>query len=571
MRRGTLLLLLTSLPCTGCGHNAPPTGPAPNDDQSASASLGAPWFEDIARVAGLDFVHVNGHQDVYLMPEIMVGGAAWLDLEGDGDLDVYLVQSGSLTQDISANPPNRLYRNNGDGSFTDVTDASGTGDRHYGMGTATGDYDNDGDVDLYVTNYGANVLYRNEGDGSFTDVTAASGTGSDKWSASAAFLDYDADGDLDLYVTNYVYWSPEVEIDCHLAIGHRDYCTPNAYCTPAHENLYRNNGDGSFTDVSTASGVREDKGNGLGVVCGDFNADGLVDIFVANDGMMNIYWVNQGDGTFRNRALFAGCAVGADGMAKAGMGVSVVDLDDDGDLDLLVVNLDSETDSFFRNFGEYFVEEAALSGLSSVSRGYTRFGVGFIDFDNDGSLDLYEANGRVEARDGPMTPGGDPYAEPNILVRGTAAGKFEAVLPQGGTSSELIHTSRAAAFADFDDDGGMDILVANLRGRPYLLRNVVQHRGRWIGLSVLEAHGSPAIGATVNFEAAGRNIVRNVRTGYSYLAANDPRIHVGLGEADGGATNLTVRWSDGAVERFEGEFALNQYHTIRRGSGTVAN
>jgi len=556
----------------GCFGNGNGGGPP---DPSAGAPDAAPggdvWFEEVAAASGLDFRHVNGHRDEHLIPEIVVGGAAWFDLDGDGDLDVYLVQSGRVRQDPVLNPPNQLFRNNGDGTFTDITESSGAGDRRYGMGVATGDYDGDGDVDLYITNFGPNVMLRNNGDGTLTDVTTATGAGDEKWGAGAAFVDYDADGDLDLYITNYIYWSTDVERECVNFLGQPDYCMPQAYEAPAHDTLYRNNGDGTFTDVSVEAGIRADAGNGLGVVCGDFNGDGLVDIYVANDGSKNILWVNRGDGTFRNEALLAGCAVDQDGREKAGMGVDAMDVDDDGDLDLLVVNLDNESDSFYRNQGDYFMEEAAAAGLASISRSFTRFGVAFIDFNNDGLLDLYEANGRVSMQEGPFASGGggDAYAEPNLLIRGMPGGRFEEVLPRGGVAAPLIHTSRAAAFADFDDDGAVDILVNNIEGRPYLLHNVARPRGRWIGFAVIGAAGSPAIGATLTFYVGSRRVRRDVRTGYSYLAANDPRIHVGLGDAPAAAaaTNVVVRWSDGRSERFDGAFPADAYHRLQRGRG----
>lgn len=562
------LVLTVGMLLPGCSNGAgSSSSDSPGATNGSTTSSGEPWFAEQAASAGLDFRHVNGHVEEYLMPEIVGGGGAWLDIEGDGDLDVYLVQSGSLVGDKATNPSNQLYRNDGDGTFVDITESSGAGDRGYGMGVATGDYDNDGDVDLYVTNYGPNAMFRNNGDGTFTDVTAESATGDAKWGCGAAFVDIDTDGDLDLYIANYIYWKPEVERECLNAFGRRDYCMPQAYEAPAMDTLYRNNGEGTFTDISEEAGIQEDSGNGLGVVCGDYNQDGHQDIYVANDGNKNILWINQGDGTFKNLALLAGCAVDQDGREKAGMGVTTLDIDDDGDLDLLVVNLDNESDSLYRNQGNYFVEEAATMGLSPVSRMYTRFGVGFIDFNNDGRLDIYETNGKVTTQEGPFLPNGDPYAEPNVLIRGGSNGRFEEVSPRGGTAEDLIHISRAAVFGDFDDDGGMDILVANLDEKPYLLRNIVRQRGHWIGFRILEQYGSDAIGATVSFTVADRTIVRDIRTGYSYLAANDPRIHVGLGEIGDRAVNLTVRWGDGARERFEGEFPVDQYHTVRRGGG----
>ena len=291
------------------------------------------WFEEVAADAGLDFIHVRALETQFWFPEIMGGGAAWLDYDDDGDLDLYLVQGGQLERGGPAVPGNRLYRNRGDGTFDDVTEQAGVGDRGYGMGCACGDYDNDGDVDLYVTNVGPNVLYRNNGDGTFTDVTAQAGVGDPGWGTSCAFVDYDADGYLDLYVVNYLVWSADRELECLSGNGQRDYCMPNSYDTPAPDTLYRNNGRGGFEDVSVSAGIRAALGNGLGVTYGDFNRDGHLDIYVANDGMLNQLWVNTGDGRFTDQALIAGCALNMHGISEAGMGVSVVDVENDGDLD----------------------------------------------------------------------------------------------------------------------------------------------------------------------------------------------------------------------------------------------
>jgi hypothetical protein len=284
------------------------------------------------------------------MPEIMCGGAALFDMDSDGDLDLYLIQAGySLDQpasDMRSVPTNRLFRNRGDGHFEDVTDGSGADVRGYGMGVTSGDYDNDGDVDLYVTNLGRNILLQNDGSGRFNDVTGGAGVGDQNWGTSAAFVDVDHDGDLDLYVCNYLDWTPEREMWCSMP-GGQDYCSPKNYQAAMPDVLYRNNGDGTFTDVSKTAGMHTAFGNGLGVVCGDYDNDGRVDIFVANDGMPNQLWINRGDGTFQDMALERGCAVDMQGIRKAGMGVAAADFDDDADLDVLVCNMNAETDSLF--------------------------------------------------------------------------------------------------------------------------------------------------------------------------------------------------------------------------------
>ena len=538
----------------GCAAADPQ--PAPD-----GAERGAAWFEEVAIRSGIEFHHRSGHDGRYLFPEIIGGGAALFDMDGDGDLDAYLVQSGDLR---GAGPASsRLFRNDGQGRFTDITAGSGVAVGPYGMGVAAADYDNDGDIDLYVTHVGPNVLLRNEGGGRFVDVAAAAGVADAGWGTSAAFLDYDADGDLDLFVVNYVNWSPSIEQDCYNPSGLLDYCLPTNYHAPAVDRLFRNEGDGTFRDVTAEAGFQTSFGNGLGVVADDFDGDSRIDIFVANDTMMNQLWINRGDGTFADESLLRGCALDEHGMAKAGMGVEASDLDDDGDIDLLVVNLQGQTDSYFRNDGGFFSDQTGAIGLGSASRSFTRFGVGFADFDNDGRLDLYQANGRVVQS--PEPAAADPYAEPNLLFRGTHAGRMELVEPRGGTIEPLAYTSRAAAFGDVDGDGGIDVLIVNRDGPAQLLRNVVPNRGNWVALRVVERSGRDALGARVSFDLNGRRITRTVRSAYSYAAASDPRVHVGLGEA---ATlgEVDVTWVDGSRETFAG-VAAGATVELRRGSG----
>jgi len=573
-----------------CGREA-------TKEENRAAAPDPPWFEEISRRAGIDFVHRSGHGDRFFLPEIMGGGAALFDMDGDGDLDLYLVQSGSLLDRAASGGGNRLFRNRGDGRFDDVTAESGAGVRAYGMGVAAGDFDNDGAVDLYVTNFGPNVLLKNDGHGRFTDVTSQAfmsaggswlanrssrenrtgppsplrGYGgqpspaipSEGWSTSAAFLDYDGDGWLDLFVARYLDWRPSAEIECFSLTGVPDYCSPRTYDLPTSSTLYHNNGDGTFTDVSERAGLRQAVGNGLGVVAGDFNGDGRVDLFVANDGTPNHLWLNQGDGRFREAGLLAGCAVDEDGRPKAGMGVHAADTDDDGRLDLLVVNLDGESDSFYRNRGPFFSDDTAAAGLRTASRPFTRFGMALLDFDNDGYLDLYEANGRVGRQSEMFSD--DPYAEPNLLFRGAAGPRFDEAKPRGGTRTLLVGTSRGAAFGDIDNDGGIDIVVVNRDGRPYLLHNVVNARGHWLLFRVVDAHGRDAFGAELSMSVGSRTIRRDVRAAYSYLASNDPRVHVGLGK-ETRVRGVMVRWPDGAHERF-GDFAAGAIIVLRRGGG----
>jgi hypothetical protein len=555
---GCVILLAASSACTKTPE-APPDGP---EATQATVSTGAtPWFEDVRAEAGVDFLHDSGtaNADRILFPQIMAGGAALFDLENDGDLDLYFVQAGTL--DGPATLGNMLYRNDGTGRFDNITDGSGAGDTGYGMGVAAGDVDNDGLTDLYVTNVGRNALLQNRGDGTFEDITAPAGVGDPAWSTGAAFLDYDGDGDLDLYVCNYVDWARERELDCFTPAGRPDYCSPNSYEAPRADTLYRNDGDGTFTDVSADAGMFTRRGNGLGVVCGDFDHDQRIDIFVANDQMENHLWRNNGDGTFTDIAIDMGCAVDVHGEPKAGMGTVTEDVDDDDDLDLLVVNLRAQADSFFRNEGTYFIDDTSMVGLGSASRSFTRFGVGWLDFNNDGRLDLYQANGRVVIVSERTPRSEDPYAEPNMLLNGTADLKFRPITPDGGTTAGLIHTSRAAAFGDIDNDGGIDIVVVNKDAQPYILRNIVSDRGNWARFTVLDEHNRPALGAELRLDIGSRTLRRDVKSAYSYCAANDPRIHIGMGD-EVAIRAVRIRWPDGRESTF-GPFEANQDVTLR--------
>ena len=550
-----------ALALAACGQ-APAPAPV-GGATGATAAASTPWFENVALASGLVFTHRSGHAGAtYRLPEIMGGGAALFDMDGDGDLDALLVQSGVL-DGADAGPRHRLFRNDGRGHFDDATTGSGVDVPGYGMGVAAGDYDADGDVDLYVTNLGANVLLQNDGRGRFTDVTAKARVAGSGWSTSATFFDADEDGDLDLFVTRYLAWAPDREHQCFSLTGVVDFCAPKNYDAPSSDLFFRNAGNGTFTDESVTAGLGTARGNGLGVLADDVNGDGLVDVFVANDGTPNHLWINQGEGRFQDLALPMGVAIDQDGTPKAGMGVHAADVDDDGDNDLLVMNLDTESDSYFRNDGSYFVDASSMVGLRVASRRFTRFGVALVDFDNDGRLDLYEANGRVGLQG--ETLASDPYAEPNLLFRGVPGPKFEEVQPRGGTGAPLIAASRAAAFGDIDNDGGVDILVANRDGSPYLLRNIVPSRGHWAQFVVRNRTGSDALGAVLTVRAGRRAWRRDVRTGYSYLAANDPRVHVGLGDA-AAVDHVDVRWPGGRTERF-GPFPADRIHTVVEGAG----
>ena len=556
MRRGCSWLALAA--AAGCSP-APPPIPGSAGAWPAEETGGKPWFEEVSEERGLVFRYESGHEGAYLFPEIIGGGAALVDLDSDGDLDAYCVQGGRVGGDPAGRPGNQLFANDGNGHFADRSAKSGAEDRGYGMGCAAGDADGDGRVDLYVTNLDTNALLRNAGRLRFLDDTSRSGTGDAGWSTSAAFLDHDADGDLDLFATNYVYWSEADEIACEVGADGPDYCSPKSYGLPAPDTLYQNLGDGRFEDISASAGIRTAFGNGLGVVCADLDRDGRVDVFVANDGLDNQLWRNLGDGTFRDEALVRGVAVDQDGAPKAGMGVALADLDEDGDHDVLVVNFGKESDSLYRNDGDYFSDRTPALGLAAASRAFTRFGCGFADFDNDGRLDLFEVAGRV-IRPESIGPG-DPYAERNVLLRGTDSG-FVEVRPWGGTIPTLVATSRAAAFGDVDGDGGVDVLVINRDAPSHLLRSVTRG-GHWIRLEVVETSGRAALGARVEIAAGARRQVREVHSAYSYCAANDPTLHLGLGAATRVDT-VHVRWVDGTSDSF-GPFEVDRTVRLHRG------
>lgn len=557
-----ILVLALSIAC-GPQESGGETANSGSSGDPGRVGTATPWFDELAESRGLTFQHRSGHKERNLFPEIVAGGVALFDMDGDGDLDAYMVQSGSLTEDGNPQGANQLFENDGSGRFTDVTAARGGGDRGYGMGVTAGDYDADGDVDLYVTNLGPDVLLQNQGDGSFKDVTGASGISNPSWGTSAAFVDYDLDGNLDLYVTNYVNWSIRNEQDCYNNAGMLDYCLPTNYNAPAMDRLFRNLGKGSFRDVTEQVGLNLAFGNGLGVVINDFDSNGWPDIFVANDTMMNQLWMNQDGKSFVDESLLRGCALDEHGQTKAGMGVSSEDLDNDGDTDLLVVNLEGQTDSYYRNDEGRFTDQTGRVGLGSASRFHTRFGIGFIDFNNDGRLDLYQANGRVIKN--PESTVADTFAEANALFTQGEDGRFQQVMPKGGVAETQLHTSRGAAFGDVDNDGGIDAVVVNRDGPAYLLLNRAPDRGQFVRFRVVDPSGRDELHARVTAEVGGQTLHRFARAAFSYCAANDPRVHFGLGE-NSKAVGVTVTWIDGSAERF-GDFEAGTTTELRRGGG----
>ncbi len=551
---------------------APAAVAAARSDALASAprtSSGVALVE-VSAALGVDFVHDNGAAGAYLMPEIMVGGVAIFDYDGDDDLDLYFVQAGETVPppgERATNAPDRLYRQESDGRFSDVTATAGVGDRGYGMGAAVGDIDNDGDLDLFVSNYGPDTLYRNDGDGTFSDVTAASGLGDGGWSASAVFCDLDLDGLLDLYVTRYLAFDPGRE--CAQQGGRRDYCGPTAF-SGVHDLLYRNTGGGRFVDRSAAAGITAVEDAGLGVVCEDLDDDGWPDLYVANDADPNNLWINQRDDTFVDEAVLYGAAFNRLGTAEAGMGVAAGDADGDADLDLFVTNLIEETNTYYRNLGPAGFEDAtALVGLGAGSMDLTGFGVALFDLENDGDLDAAVANGAVKRRPSPWNDSlagfWRDYAESNLLYTNSGDGTFVEEVAAAFTGSAAV--SRGLVAADLDSDGDLDLVTTTLDGPARVYRNDAGNTASWIAIAAIDpALGRDAVGAKVTIEAGGRHIVRHASAAGSYLAGTGARIHLGLGSVEQ-VDGFVVRWPGGGEESFAGGPA-RRLVTLRRAQGT---
>ncbi len=564
--RGILLSAAFVL-LSGCTH-----------DRTPSPEPATPLFREVASETGLNFQHFIGATGEFYMPEIMGAGVALLDYDNDGDLDIYVLQGttlnpgGKLTFPKPAGQPsgNRLFRNDliptGKLHFTDVTDTAGVGYSGYGMGVATGDYDNDGFVDLYITNFGHNVLFHNNGNGTFTDVTRAAGVDDPRWSTSATFLDYDRDGDLDLFVLNYLDFHTAGNKKCYGPTGELDYCSPRAY-SGVPSKLFRNDGGGRFTDVSVKAGITAAYGPGLGVVAADFNGDGWIDLYVANDGAPNILWLNRKDGTFENTALMAGAAYDDDGSPKAGMGVAAGDFDNNGSEDLIVLNLLREGCSVLRNNGKGEFQDVALRlKLGSATFPYTGFGVGWFDYDNDGRLDLFLANGAVtvleQLRGKPY-----PFQQPNLLLRNGGEDGFSDVSGLAGPALALKEVSRGAAFGDIDNDGDIDIVVSNNNGPLRLLLNDGGSRQAWLEVSLRGTRDNrQALGARLAVLREGKpTLWRRVHTDSSYLSASDPRVHFGLGSSTK-AVDLMVVWPGGQTEYWQ-KLSTGTQHTIQQGQG----
>ena len=581
----TLLpILVFSLLCCGCAAPEP-----------------AAFFVEVAAEVGLDFRHTSGASGDYFLIETMGAGAAFFDWDNDGWLDVYLVDGFDLSpwrehltpinlvagdsagtwvvEDFR--PPlrydgrvdtlvlawrqapglgqtqNRLYQN-ADGTFREVTAQTATGDLGYGMGCAVGDYDNDGRADLYVTNYGRNAFYRNQEDGTFAERAQAVGVADPHWSTSAAFFDCDNDGDLDLYVANYLDLTPGTNRLCGGAVasagatlrvpaGQRTYCSPRRY-NGAPDALFRNEGDGHFSEVARASGVFSPFGKGLGVAAADFDSDGFLDVYVANDGTRNFFYRNRGDGTFAEAGLAAGAAYNDAGQAEAGMGIAVGDGDGDGDADLLVTNFSRESNTLYRNEGGgRFVDATETAGLQGATLLPLGFGAFFADADNDADVDLFVANGhvldRIALQDSALS-----YAQPNQLFANDGHGAFADVSARSGPAFELAAVSRGAAYGDYDNDGDLDALVTNVNAAARLYRNDLRAAHHWLSLQLVGTRANrDAVGARVRVFCGGAVQTRQRIGGGTYLSASDGRLHFGLGDC-ALVERIEITWPDGSVQ-----------------------
>jgi hypothetical protein len=540
-------------------------------------------FSDASRQSGFDFHLFNGASGEIYFLEIMGSGGGLIDYDADGDLDLYAVQAtmlapGKGVEDAEVPPKHpvpltdRLYRNDLEIDpqgrrtlrFTDVTEEVGLTRSEYGFGVASGDYDNDGWPDLYVTNFGSNQLLRNNGDGTFSDVTEASGADDKGWSVSASFLDFDRDGWLDLYVTNYVDFGVEKRVHCLNPMGAADYCDPDVYPS-ADDHLFRNRGDGTFEDVSVQAGIRVEPRTGLGVASADFDLDGWPDLYVANDGMSNLLFMNNGDGTFRDDTLLAGCAVNSEGQREASMGVHAADVDNDGDEDIFLTHYAKETNTLYINDGTAMFDDITQSsGLATPSWNFTSFGTRLFDYDNDGLLDILTVSGAVTIFSNGSR---EDLAQTNQLFRNLDGRRFEDVTAQAGAAFHLEEVSRGAAFGDLDNDGDTDVVVFNNSEPSRLLVNQVGVGRQWLGLRLVGAKAPRDMyGAWVELrQPDGPKLWRRVHTDGSYASANDPRIHFGLGDRTAAAT-ARVTWPSGRVEDFM-DLPVGEYTKLVEGTG----
>jgi hypothetical protein len=542
--------------------------PLPSPFGSAAVQSPGVSFKDVTEAAGITFKHVSTPEKRYIV-ESMSGGVALIDYDNDGHLDIYFVNS--LTVDLlktKGKTASALYRNRGDGTFEDVTAKAGVGDIGWGMGAAVADYNNDGFQDIYVTCVGPNRLLKNNGDGTFADVTAKAGVGDPRWSAGASFLDYDADGHLDLFVSNYVAFDfnnlPEFGKDrtCQFK-GVAVQCGPRGLPGEG-DSLYRNNGDGTFTDVTKKAGVSDQNGYyGMGVISSDFDEDGLLDIFVANDSTPNFLYHNNGDGTFKEIGFISGTALNENGGSQGCMGVTVGDYDHDGRLDLFITNFDDDYNTLYRNDGRNsFTDASYAAKVAAVSFPYVGWGTKFFDYDNDGWVDLFVANGHVY-------PQIKNFHQRNFVHRNLRNGTFAEVGEQLGAPFGERHAGRGAAFGDVDTDGDVDVVVNNLDGSPQLLRNDGGNVNNSVLIKTVGVKSNrDGIGARVKVVSGDLVQKDEVRSGDSYISQSDLRLHFGL-ERRTKIDLIEIRWPSGAVDKIT-DAKPNSLITVREGKGIIA-
>ncbi len=543
------------------GSEEPLAAPAGADAVPAHVATAPPLFVEVQDQAGLDFVHASGATGKKYFPETMGGGGGFFDYDNDGDLDVYLVQSGPIGPEGGPPLPNRLFENRGDGTFEDVTEASGAGDTGYGMGCAFADVDGNGWTDVYVTNFGRNVLLLNEG-GTFRDATDVAGVGDDGWGAGCSFADYDADGDMDLYVVNYLSFTLATHRFCKEK-GHHVYCHPDAYAG-VPDVLFRNDGEGRFSDVTREAGVYvgdPDEAKGLGCAWFDFDQDGWLDLYVSNDSTRNFLFKNLRDGSFEEVGIPTGVAYNEWGQTEAGMGIAVGDLDEDGFDDLLVTHLDMETNTLYRNTGSgAFEDRTKATGVGAASVRWVGFGVGFFDYDNDGDLDVYVANGHIIDNIADIYPG-STHGQRDQLLENLGNGRLSDVSDEAGPWFEEQRVGRGMVFGDYDEDGDLDVLVVNWNAPVVLLRNEIGSEADWLGLRLETSSGDAAVGARAVLTVDGQTRQRTCLGAASYLSQGDPRVFFGL---DGvrSIESLVVHWPGG--ERTELDVESVPRRTVTR-------
>jgi enediyne biosynthesis protein E4 len=539
-------------------------------DLHGADTTSLPLFQPVAALqSGIHWTHSNGRSADYYLPETTGAGCAFLDFDNDGWMDIFLVNSGPCDFFTPATPlRNALYRNNRDGTFTDVTARAGVVNTGYGMGVTVGDYNRDGYPDLFVTSYDRCTLYRNNGDGTFTDVTVKAGIVTPGWASSAVWFDYDNDGRLDLFVCRFVEFNKAANQFCgNGGTGERHYCIPRIY-PPAHSWLFHNNGDGTFTDVSAATGISSGLGKAWGAVATDINNDGWMDLFVANDTVPNFLWMNR-QGKFKDEGVEAGVAYSADGRARSGMGVDAADLDQDGWQDLSVTNVDQEMYSVYHNNKDgTFDDLAPANGIGEATRAMSGWGLRFFDYDNDGEVDLFIANGhpddQIEAHSGRVT-----YREPLLLFH-NQGGKLKNVSASAGPVFQQPLAARGLALGDFDNDGAVDVLISTNNGPPLLLRNQAAKGNHWLGIKLVGKEANiDAIGVRVSWKTGTVTRTRFKPGGGSYLSSHDPRMVLGLG-GHTKVDQLEIRWPSPStrVERFT-DLPVDRYICIVEGSGIV--